>query len=80
MFGDTGLRTLVMDINRDAMEAMAAGRLPFMEHGGEILLKKVLADRMLAFSSDVESFGQASAIIITVGTPIDEFQNPNYRS
>jgi UDP-N-acetyl-D-mannosaminuronic acid dehydrogenase len=37
----------------------------------------VLANNTLAFSSDPKDVGNAPVVVITIGTPIDEFHNPN---
>src|SRR5947208_15846376 len=76
ILADSGFKTLVLDVNEAALETMAAGRLPFFEQGGEALLKKVLADGSLAFSSDAKSVAQAALVVVTIGTPVDEFHNP----
>jgi UDP-N-acetyl-D-mannosaminuronic acid dehydrogenase len=77
VLADSGFKTLILDINKGALETIAAGRLPFFEEGGEALLQKVLASGKLAFSSDSKSVGQAELVVLTIGTPIDEFHNPN---
>jgi len=76
ILADSGFKTLVLDVNETALSTMAAGRLPFFEQGGEALLKKVLADGGLAFSSDAKRVAQATFVVVTIGTPIDEFHNP----
>src|SRR5581483_2667779 len=74
-----GLRTLVYDINPEAMRQLAAGELPFFEEGGEPLLRQVLTDNMLGFTGDASEIRGISYIVLTVGTPIDEFHNPVLR-
>ena len=76
VLADKGFKTLVLDVNEAALETMAAGRLPFFEQDGEALLKKVLAGGGLGFSSDAKSVAQAAFVVVTIGTPIDEFHNP----
>jgi len=77
VLADSGFKTLILDINKAAMEKMAGGQLPFLEEGGEALLKKVLAGGRLGFSSQTQSVAQADFVVLTIGTPIDEFHNPN---
>jgi UDP-N-acetyl-D-mannosaminuronic acid dehydrogenase len=77
VLADSGFNTLILDINKAAMETLARGQLPFLEDGGEKLLKRVLASNRLAFSSDPKSIAEAKIIVLTIGTPIDEFHNPN---
>src|SRR5437899_859039 len=76
ILADSGFKTLILDINKGALETIAAGRLPFFEEGGEVLLQKVLAGGGLAFSSDAKSVAQAAFVVVTIGTPVDEFHNP----
>ncbi len=71
-----GFRTLVHDINVEAMDMLARGEMPFMEEGGDALLGKALQSKRLAFSSKVGSIQGVPIIILTIGTPIDEFLNP----
>ena len=71
-----GLKTLILDTNERALEEMAEGRLPFIEKGGEALLKTALEKEKLSFSSDSSSASQAPVIVLTIGTPVDEFHNP----
>jgi UDP-N-acetyl-D-mannosaminuronic acid dehydrogenase len=77
VLADSGFKTLILDLNKEAMERMAAGQLPFLEEGGQELLKKVLATSRLAFSSEPKQIAQAEFVVLTIGTPIDEFHNPN---
>jgi UDP-N-acetyl-D-mannosaminuronic acid dehydrogenase len=76
VLADSGFKTLILDINKAALETIAAGHLPFFEEGGEALLERVLAGGGLAFSSDAKSVAQATFVVVTIGTPIDEFHNP----
>jgi UDP-N-acetyl-D-mannosaminuronic acid dehydrogenase len=76
VLADNGFKTSILDTNKAALETIAAGRLPFFEEGGEALLKKVLAGGGLAFSSDANIVARATFVVVTIGTPIDEFHNP----
>jgi len=74
-----GFRTLIYDLSQKAMDTLAKGELPFLEEGGESLLKVVLAADSLGFSNDVASIRGIPYVILTIGTPVDEFQNPVLR-
>jgi UDP-N-acetyl-D-mannosaminuronic acid dehydrogenase len=76
VLADKGYRTLIYDINRPALERLGRGQMPFLEEGGEALLAKVLARKTLSFSSEVRDLASVPIIIVTIGTPIDEFHNP----
>jgi UDP-N-acetyl-D-mannosaminuronic acid dehydrogenase len=78
VLADRGLRTLIYDINQAAVRELQGGRMPFIEEGGEALLKKALETGMLGFSMEAEDLRGVPAVIVTIGTPIDEFHNPNF--
>jgi UDP-N-acetyl-D-mannosaminuronic acid dehydrogenase len=77
VLADGGLKTLILDINETALKTIAKGAIPFLEEGGQTLLKKVNGTDRLTFSSEANSVARAALVVITVGTPIDEFHNPN---
>lgn len=71
-----GLRTLIYDVNEQTVGALRDGRMPFLEDGAEPLLQEALRREMLGFSCTPESIAGVPIVIVTIGTPIDEFQNP----
>ena len=75
-FADAGLRVNVNDLNKDGLEALKAGRLPFIEHGAEPVLAKALANQRLVFTHSPNQISNGGPVVITIGTPIDEFLNP----
>ena len=77
IFADSGLKTLILDINETALKTIANGNMPFLEEGGDALLKKVHEAGRLAVSSEAKNVARATIIVLTVGTPVDEFHNPN---
>lgn len=72
-----GMRTLIYDLNRDAMDVLERGEMPFIDEGAEPLLREVLADNRLGFTDDISDLRDVPIIVITIGTPIDEFHNPD---
>jgi UDP-N-acetyl-D-mannosaminuronic acid dehydrogenase len=71
-----GLRVLIYDINSEVVNLIQKGTMPFLEYGAEPLLKDVLAQGLLSFSSNAADLANIPTIVITIGTPIDEFLNP----
>ena len=71
-----GQRTLAYDVNRTTLSQLQHGEMPFLEEGGPELLAKVLASGRLAFSSHAADLADVPIVIVTIGTPIDEFHNP----
>jgi UDP-N-acetyl-D-mannosaminuronic acid dehydrogenase len=76
VLADRGMRTLICDINEEAMNMLSIGEMPFMEEGGETMLNKVLAESMIGFTSSIKDIESIPVLIFTIGTPIDEFHNP----
>lgn len=74
-----GLRTLVYDLDPVAMATLAKGTFPFLEEGGEPELAKALASGNLSFTGDISALRGIPDLIVTIGTPIDEFHNPMLR-
>jgi UDP-N-acetyl-D-mannosaminuronic acid dehydrogenase len=79
LLANRGVRTLVHDLNQSALDTLQKGVLPFFEEDGEPLLKKALAADMLGFSSRAADIEGVPVIIVTIGTPVDEFHNPVLR-
>jgi len=50
--------------------------LPFIEYDAAPLLANALANNRLTFSSSPDAIGPAGPVIVTIGTPVDEFLNP----
>jgi UDP-N-acetyl-D-mannosaminuronic acid dehydrogenase len=75
VMAQAGMRVLVYDINESALAAVAGGRMPFMEDGAEPLLRDALDAGKLAFLADAAAFRGVPNLIVTIGTPVDEFLN-----
>ena len=78
-FAERQQRVVLYDIDRKALDTIAAGRLPFIEYGADEILKAVI-DKTLFVSDDAASVGRARFVIVTIGTPVDEFLSPDLRA
>jgi UDP-N-acetyl-D-mannosaminuronic acid dehydrogenase len=78
-FASKGLKVVVHDINESILETIAQGKPPFMERGAEPLLRQALGSGLLSLSTRPASVANAAAIVVTIGTPVDEFQNPVFK-
>jgi UDP-N-acetyl-D-mannosaminuronic acid dehydrogenase len=74
-----GFRTLIYDTNPASVEQLASGKMPFLEADTEELLGKVLRGGLLSFTSRAADIARVSYVVVTIGTPIDEFHNPELR-
>jgi UDP-N-acetyl-D-mannosaminuronic acid dehydrogenase len=75
-FAEAGLTVNVNDLNEKALATLKSGKLPFIEHGAAPLLAKALAGNKLLFTSAPSAISHTGPVVVTIGTPIDEFLNP----
>lgn len=79
-FAREGHRVFLVDISAKAVETVNGGTMPFEETDAEPLLAKVLADGLLKATTDFSVLKEAECIIITIGTPVDEYLDPSVSS
>jgi UDP-N-acetyl-D-mannosaminuronic acid dehydrogenase len=79
VFAERGLNTLVYDINEKTLETIGNGIVPFAEEGAEELLGRMLESGRFHLTADPAEVQYCKNIVITIGTPVDEFQNPVLR-
>jgi len=79
VFAEKGLNVAIYDISQAALDTIEKGIVPFMESGAEDLLKQALAKGNLTLSSQPDVVAQSKTIVITIGTPVDEFLNPEFK-
>src|SRR5690349_19233082 len=76
---ESGARVNVNDLNQDTLDTLKSGRLPFIEYGAEDILTRALAERRLVFTNRPDQISKGGPVIVTIGTPVDEFLNPARR-
>jgi UDP-N-acetyl-D-mannosaminuronic acid dehydrogenase len=79
VYADKGLSVAIYDINEAALATVGAGTVPFMEKGAEDLLKRALERGTLELSNSPDVVSKSKNIVITIGTPVDEFLNPEFK-
>jgi UDP-N-acetyl-D-mannosaminuronic acid dehydrogenase len=75
-FAEAGLTVNVNDLNESSLAMLKSGKLPFIEHGAAPLLARALAGNRLLFTSSSSAIAHTGPVVITIGTPVDEFLNP----
>ena len=75
-FAAKGLTVNINDINEQTLATLKSGRIPFIENNAQPLLTKALADKRLFFTSRASEISSHGPVIVTIGTPVDEFLNP----
>jgi UDP-N-acetyl-D-mannosaminuronic acid dehydrogenase len=76
-FADRGLRVGIYDINQAAVDTVMGGDLPFQEAGATDALARALAGGRLHASTDPSIISASEAVVVVIGTPVDEHLNPN---
>jgi UDP-N-acetyl-D-mannosaminuronic acid dehydrogenase len=76
---DHGHTVTIVDRDPARLAAIGAGRMPFVEHGAEPLLQKCLTSGRLLLKSDYKTLPEQDVIIVTIGTPVDEYLDPSVR-
>jgi len=79
VFAEKGLNVAIYDISQTALDTIGKGFVPFMEDGAEPLLKKALVSGKLSLSNNPEIVAKSKIIVVTIGTPVDEFLNPEFK-
>ena len=78
VLADAGLQVGLCDIDTQKRPLIEAGVMPFIEHDAEPMLKRVIG-RTLHVCDDLAEVANAGIILITLGTPVDEYLNPRLR-
>jgi UDP-N-acetyl-D-mannosaminuronic acid dehydrogenase len=79
VFAEKGLNVAIYDISQSSLDTIRRGRVPFMESGAEDLLTRVLARGNLTLTSLPDVAARSRTVVITIGTPVDEFLNPEFK-
>src|SRR3989338_2970022 len=77
VFASKGIWTYGIDIDTKKIEMLKKGKMPFKENGAEELLKKVV-NKEFEQTLDFSKVKESDYIILTLGTPVDEFMNPDF--
>ncbi len=72
------LDTVLLDVNEAVLSQISSGVMPFKEDNGEEGLKQSLAMGKLHVSTDPSVISRSKTVIMVIGTPIDEYLNPNF--
>ena len=76
VLADKGFQVFGLDVNAQLVEDLRAGRMPFMEEGGDELLKRHANSAFVA-STEAAAVAECDYVVLTLGTPVDENMNPD---
>ncbi len=75
---DSGLRTVVYDIDSAKVAQIRQGRMPFFEEGAEEMLRRVLPTGRLVVDDEPGRMSDCRFLVMVIGTPVDEHLNPSF--
>ena len=78
VFANAGVRTVLFDINKESLAKIQSGKFPFKEEGGDKALQSALQKNTLFTADSPEAIGDSNAVVIVIGTPIDEYMSPQF--
>jgi UDP-N-acetyl-D-mannosaminuronic acid dehydrogenase len=67
----------LLDTSAERVAEVNAGHMPFYEDGAAELLARCIADGRVKATTDPAVLEDAAAIIVTIGTPVDEYLDPS---
>ena len=77
VMADAGLKVVLYDLNKAAVDLVNDGVLPFEEPDAAPILHRVTRSGHLLASSDPSAISRARSVIVVIGTPVDEHLNPD---
>lgn len=77
LFANKGFKVIGYDINSKNVEKANNGKMLFKEDGGVKEFKKAIKTNNLLFVDKPDKLMKGGDFLITVGTPVDEFMNPD---
>lgn len=74
---DTGLSTVIYDLDAARVLQIRRGEMPFLEEGAQPVLERVLRSGRLEVDATPERVGECRFLVMIIGTPVDEHMNPS---
>src|SRR5260370_6626793 len=76
-FAQKGFRVDLIDASPQRVSQVNQGRMPFHEEDADALLLQLVRSGRLKAVDDDTSLADAATIIVTIGTPVDEYLDPS---
>ena len=73
------IKVHLYDINSNSLNKIKKGKMPHKEDGAQKILNKALDKNLLSFSDNIKDLKLNNINVICIGTPVDEFLNPQYK-
>jgi UDP-N-acetyl-D-mannosaminuronic acid dehydrogenase len=75
-FARKGHQVDLLDTSPERVAAVNAGKMPFQEEGADDLIAELISKKLVRATTDFTPVEDAAAVIVTIGTPVDEYLDP----
>jgi UDP-N-acetyl-D-mannosaminuronic acid dehydrogenase len=79
-FALRGKRVVIVDVDRQAIEKVRSGEMPFLEEDGPESLRKALSSGNLLIADDPNMISESPCVVLVVATPIDSHLSPSFHA
>jgi UDP-N-acetyl-D-mannosaminuronic acid dehydrogenase len=76
-FAKKGHQVDLVDTSPERVAQVNQGRMPFEEEGADVLLAEMVQCGRIKATTDLTAIEDAEAVVITIGTPVDEYLDPS---
>ena len=76
-FARKGYAVDLLDVSPERAALINSGKMPFHEEGADALLSETVRSGLVKATTDPAVLEDAAAIIVTIGTPVDEYLDPS---
>jgi UDP-N-acetyl-D-mannosaminuronic acid dehydrogenase len=76
-FARKGFAVDLLDTSAERVALVNAGRMPFHEDDADALLAECVRSGLVKATTDAVVLEDADAVIVTIGTPVDEYLDPS---
>jgi UDP-N-acetyl-D-mannosaminuronic acid dehydrogenase len=76
-FARKGYQVDLLDTSAERVARVNQGQMPFHEDEADQLLTELIGSGLLKATTDASVLEDSSAIIVTIGTPVDEYLDPS---
>lgn len=77
VLADCGHKVTSLDISAQTVDLINSGTMPFFEEEAQPLLDKCLKNKSFSATTNYSVISSAEILIVVIGTPVDEYLNPN---
>ena len=79
LFSEQGYKVNILDKNKKNLEKIKQKIMPFKEKNAQAILNTSINKKLIILSDNIKGIKINGPIVICIGTPVDEYGNPNLK-